>query len=46
MAVKKLCRQMSKPYLPLRSFGMSSFAAALRGPLVADLQRKTSAAAS
>jgi len=27
--VKRLCRQMSKPYFPLRSTGMSSFVAAL-----------------
>ena len=27
--VKRLCRQMSKPYFPLRSAGMSSFVAAL-----------------
>ena len=29
MTVKRLCRQMSKPYFPLRSTGMSSFLAAL-----------------
>jgi hypothetical protein len=28
--VKRLCRQMEKPYVPLRSNGMASFAAALR----------------
>lgn len=27
--VKRLCRQMSKPYMPLRSSGMGSFASAL-----------------
>jgi hypothetical protein len=28
-AVKRLCRQMAKPYLPLRSSGMGSFVSAL-----------------
>ena len=27
--VKRLCRQMSKPYLPLRSTGLGSFVSAL-----------------
>src|SRR4029453_8850762 len=30
--VKRLCRQASKPYVPLRSAGLSSFVAALSSP--------------
>jgi hypothetical protein len=40
LAVKRLCRQAGKPYLPLRSAGLASFVAALRrrgtGALDAD----------
>ena len=32
LAVKRLCRQLGKPWLPLRSAGLGSFLAALAGP--------------
>ncbi len=32
LAVKRLCRQFGKPWLPLRSAGLGSFLAALAGP--------------
>ncbi len=33
LAVKRLCRQLGKPWLPLRSAGLGSFLAALAGPV-------------
>ncbi len=38
-AVKRLCRQAEKPYMPLRSAGLGSFLAALRHPAIIGLQR-------
>jgi hypothetical protein len=35
---KRLCRQMSKPYLPLRSTGISSFVAALGSDAITGLR--------
>jgi len=32
---KRLCRESEKPYLPLRSASLASFAAAIAQPLVA-----------
>jgi hypothetical protein len=42
-AVKRLCRQAGKPYVPLRSAGMTSMLAALRGPVLAALRPGTPA---
>jgi len=36
LAVKRLCRQLGKPWLPLRSAGLGSFLAALAGPAAGD----------
>lgn len=44
--IKRLCRQMSKPYLPLRSTGISSFVAALGGDLVGGLRADAGIAVS
>ena len=38
--VKRLCRQMAKPYVPLRSTGISPFVAALGGAVVVGLRAK------
>lgn len=44
--VKRLCRQMSKPYVPLRSTGISSFVAALGGDAVTGLRANADTSAS
>jgi len=38
--VKRLCRQMSKPYVPLRSSGMGSFAAAVADAPTLSIQHQ------
>ena len=37
LMVKRLCRQLGKPWLPLRSAGLASFLAALAGPSAGHL---------
>lgn len=44
--VKRLCRQAAKPYMPLRSAGMSSFVAALGRPVIAGHRIDSGALAS
>ena len=44
--VKRLCRQASKPYVPLRSAGMSSFVAALGRPEIVGLRNSAASLAS
>jgi Uncharacterized protein conserved in bacteria (DUF2325) len=43
LMVKRLCRQAAKPYLPLRSTGVSSFIAALARTEIRELLRAPSA---
>jgi hypothetical protein len=43
LIVKRVCRQMSKPYLPLRSTGISSFVAALGSEAVMRFRASASA---
>jgi hypothetical protein len=45
LMVKRLCRQAAKPYIPLRSTGLSSFAAALCRAETAGLRAEASPAA-
>jgi hypothetical protein len=42
-AVKRLCRQGDKPFMPLRSAGLGSFLAALRDPTIIGLCRAVGA---
>jgi hypothetical protein len=36
-AIKRLCRRTSKPFIPLRSSSVTSFAAALEHPRIAGM---------